>query len=285
VEGDVSIDIGPGFYDAVDFEDYASIDAYNGSSIVHMERSPLHYRWAKDHPEPPTPAMILGTITHRMILEPDRIGDFVVWGDKPDQKVRNGAKWEAFKEEYAGHTIITKTERDTMVGMAVAVRRNPAISELLRDGRSELSMVWKDTELGHLCKGRVDYLRADPLILDLKTTTDARPFKFGNQAFRLGYHIKLAMYQDGYFALTGELAPVKIIAVENKPPYDSAVYFVPSDVLQQGHEDYIRLMRRIRECEETGCWPGAVDGEAELSLPTYAYSEASDDLSDLELVS
>ena len=74
--------------------------------------------------------------------------------------------------------------------------------------------------------------------------------------------------------------------VTAEPGYDLvAVYFVPSDVLQQGHEDYIRLMRRIRECEEAGCWPGAVDGEAELSLPTYAYSEASDDLSDLELVS
>jgi hypothetical protein len=280
----MSIDIGPGFYDAVDFADYSRVDAYNGSSIVRMSRSPLYYRWCKDHPEPPTPAMILGTITHRMILEPDRVGDFVVFGEKPEQKVRLGKVWDAFKDEHEGKTIITRKERDEMVQIAVAIRRNPTIASLLKDGRSEVSMVWRDTELDHLCKGRVDYLRADPLILDLKTARDARPFQFGNQAYKLGYHIKLAMYQDGYFALTGELAPVKIIAVENKPPYDCAIYNVPSDVLQQGHEDGQRLMRRIHECEESGIWPGAVEGEATLSLPTYAYPETSDDLADLELV-
>lgn len=278
------IDIGPGIYEAVDFEDYASIDAHNGSSVVNMTRSPLYYRWQKDHPEPPTPAMILGTFTHRMILEPDHIGDFVVWGEKPDQKVRLGKVWDAFKSEHDGKTIITRKERDDMVQIAVAVRRNPTIAALLKDGRSEVSMVWKDTQMGHLCKGRIDRLREDPMILDLKTARDARPFQFGNQAFKLGYHIKLAMYQDGYFALTGELAPVKIIAVENKPPYDCAIYSVPSDILQEGHEEYIRLMRRIRECEESGIWPGAVEGEAQLSLPSYAFSETADDLADLELV-
>ena len=277
------IDIGPGMYDAVDFSDYASIDAHNGSSVVNMTRSPLYYRWQKDHPEPPSPSMILGTITHRMILEPDSIGDFVTWGEKPDQKVRLGKVWDAFRDEHEGKTIITRKERDDMVQIAVAVRRNPVIASLLKDGRSEVSMVWKDTEMGHLCKGRMDYLRADPMILDLKTCRDARPFQFGNQAYKLGYHVKLAMYQDGYFALTGELAPVKIIAVENKPPYDCAIYAVPSDVLQQGAEDYQRLMRRILECEESGIWPGAVEGESALSLPTYAFSEV-DDLSGLELI-
>lgn len=280
----MTVDIGPGLYDAVDFDDYASIDAYNGSSIVHMSRSPLHYRWAKDHPEPPTPAMILGTFTHRMILEPDRIGDFVVWGDKPDQKVRMGRKWDEFKAEHEGRTIITKTERNAMVQIAVAVRRNPTVAQLLKGGRSEVSMVWKDTELGHLCKGRMDYLCPQPIILDLKTARDARPFQFGNQAYKLGYHIKLAMYQNGYLALTGELAPVKIIAVESKPPYDCAIYKVSNDVLLQGHEDYQRLMTRIRECEESGVWPGAVEDEADLTLPTYAFTETSDDLADLELV-
>lgn len=282
----MNFDIGPGFYDAVDYADYARIPAHNGSSVVHMTRSPLYYRWHKDNPQPPTPAMILGTITHRMILEPDRIGDFVVWGEKKDQKVRLGKVWDAFKEEHAGKTIITRKERDSMVGIVVAVRRNPRVSELLKNGRSELSMVWKDLELGHRCKGRIDYLREDgrPVIVDMKTTRDSRPFKFGNQAFSLGYHIKLAMYQDGYFALSGELAPVKLIAVESKPPYETAVYNVPSDVLQQGHEDYARLMHKILDCEESGIWPGANEEETNLSLPSYAYAETSDDLADLELV-
>ena len=282
----MSIDIGPGFYDAVDYADYARIDAFNGSSIVHMMRSPLHYRWHKDNPQPPTPAMILGTITHTMILEPNRIGDFVVWGEKRDQKVRLGKVWDAFKAEHEGQTIITRKERDSMVGIAAAVRRNKCVADLLREGRSELSMVWKDKAIARLFKGRIDYLREDgkPVIVDMKTTRDSRPFKFGNQAYSLGYHIKLALYQNGYYALTGEMAPVKIIAVENKPPDETAVYNVPPEVLQQGQDDYARLMMRILECEESGVWPGANELELDLSLPTYAYAETSDDLSDLELI-
>jgi hypothetical protein len=54
--------------------------------------------------------------------------------------------------------------------------------------------------------------------------------------------------------------------------------------LQQGHEDYVRLMHRIHECEESGNWPGAVEEETNLTLPSYAFPETSDDLADLELV-
>ena len=147
-------------------------------------------------------------------------------------------------------------------------------------------MIWKDKAIDRLFKGRIDYLREDghPVIVDMKTTRDSRPFKFGNQAFNLGYHIKLALYQNGYYALTGEMAGVKIIAVESKPPYETAVYNVPSDVLQQGQDDYAQLMRKILDCEALGEWPGANEVEADLTLPSYAYTEVSDDLSDLELI-
>jgi hypothetical protein len=281
----MSADIGPGFYDAVDFEDYASIDAFNGSSIVHMTKSPLHYFWHKSHPAPPTPAMILGTVTHRMILEPHRIGDFAVWGENPEEKVRNGKVWDAFREKYAGHMIVNKADRDAMVGMAVAVRRNTSAAGYLRGGRSEVSMVWVDKAIGRLFKGRIDYLcdARKSIIVDLKTTRDCRPFKFGNQAYNLGYHIKLALYQNGYYALTGKMADVKIIAVEGKPPYETAVYNVPRDVLQQGQDDYAVLMKQILACEASGVWPGANEDEADLELPGYAFGDEQDIMSELEL--
>ena len=37
-----------GFYLDMSFEEYAAIDALNGSSIVNMRRSPMYYRHAKD---------------------------------------------------------------------------------------------------------------------------------------------------------------------------------------------------------------------------------------------
>ena len=70
----------PGFYYQMPFEEYAAVPALNGSSLLHLRRSPMKYKHELDNPTPPSPAMILGTATHRLILEPDRVGDFAVWG-------------------------------------------------------------------------------------------------------------------------------------------------------------------------------------------------------------
>ena len=96
-----------GIFPGVDWAEYQAIDALNGSSLLPMRRSPMLYKWMLDNPQPPTDAMTLGTATHRLILEPERVGDFEVWGEQEDQKVRRGQVWEAFRMAHAGQMIDT----------------------------------------------------------------------------------------------------------------------------------------------------------------------------------
>ena len=35
-----------GFYEGMDFDGYAGIDALNGSRLLAMRRSPMYYKWA-----------------------------------------------------------------------------------------------------------------------------------------------------------------------------------------------------------------------------------------------
>jgi hypothetical protein len=278
-----------GFFDDMDYETYRKIPAVNYSSLKHMMRSPLAYRYFMDNPRPSTPAMDLGKHTHRMILEPNQVGDFAVWGELEGQKVRRGKIWDEFQAECAisNKQVITKDERAGMIGMAQAVRKSALAMRYLDGGRSEISCVWRDKKFNRDCKGRFDkviLIGGKPHIVDLKTTRDSRPMRFGNEAYRLGYHIQLAMYEEGYRIITGETPKMIEVAVENKPPYELVVYEVSDDVLFQGHEDYTRLMKLLGESERTGVWPPSEESITTLSLPSYAYGSDADEFSFADLI-
>lgn len=270
-----------GIFPGVAFEEYVKIDALNGSTLVYMRRSPMYYRHMVDNPQRPTPAMILGTATHRIFLEPERVGDFAVWGLLEEEKIRNGKVWENFKRLNAGAMIITKNERDAMVGMAVGARKNvPIMKYASAKGQTEVSMVWRDKETGRLMKGRVDKILANHTICDLKTTRDCHSRRFGAQSYQLGYHIKMAIYWSGYLTLTGHIPHMKLLAIESKAPFESAVYRVTSDVLLQGAEENAELLETLAECEKTNTWPAAHVEETDLMLPTWVTPGLEGDLSE-----
>jgi hypothetical protein len=113
-------------------------------------------------------------------------------------------------------------------------------------------------------------------IFDLKTTRDCHGYAFGSQAYKLGYHIKMAIYWSGYKAITGEAPKLKIGAIESKAPHESAVYRITPDVLLQGLEELAELLQQLRECEKTDTWPPANQEESDLILPSWAVAQTDD---------
>lgn len=277
-----------GVFEDMPFEEYCKVDAVNYSSLKHMKRSPLTYRYFKDNPISATAAMILGGHTHRMLLEPNKVGDFAIWGEMAGQNVRRGKVWEDFQAEAfaTGRQVITKDELGSMVNISAAVRKSAIAMRYLDGGHAEVTAVWKDPKFNRACKGRFDKLimiGGRMHIVDLKTCRDSQPFRFGNEAYRMGYHIQLAMYQEGYRILMGE-APVMVeIAVETKPPYEITVFNVNDDVLWKGMDDYTRLMKMLSESERTGNWPPAEESMTDLTLPSYAYGSDADEYNFAEL--
>lgn len=262
-----------GFVENMPYDEYTAVPALNFSTLKHMMRSPLCYRWHLDHPEEETPAMVLGSATHRMILEPGRVGEYAVWGELEEQKVRRGKVWEAFCAVQDGKEIITVAERDSMIGIAVAVRNSPpARKYLIDEGPIEVSMFWEMD--GRRFKGRIDKLiPAKHITVNLKTTRSCQPRRFGAQCFALGYYMHEALYWDGYKTLTGHAPKQKIVAFESKPPHEGATYRIPPDVRLQGMEDLHALLDRLAWCEKTDVWPAEMEEESDLILPTYAMSD------------
>lgn len=257
----------------VDFDLYRKAAGVNVSSLKEFNRSPQHYRYAKDNPKPASAAMSLGTAAHCATLEPARFAEaFVTWTGG----IRRGKEWDAFKAdaEAAQRLVLTEDERDMALAIAAAVRGTPEAMAYLRHGHAEVSMAWHDAEAGTACKGRVDWLTTldgCDVVVGLKTTRDLRPREFSAQAARLAYHWQWAFYCDGYRAITGRTPLMVEIVVENAAPHAVAVYRIPDQVLERGRQEYREALQTLARCEASGVWPGPVVGEVEFDLPGWAY--------------
>lgn len=280
----------PGLYQAVAFSTYAAWPALNFSALKMLRRSPMHFRHVVDVGVETTDAMRLGSATHCAVLEPEEFAKrYAIWDRRSENTgnlcPRNGQYWDAFIAGAGGREVITDDDRSDSMKMADILRNDPAAQRYLRVGQAEVSMVWAG-RVGRLCKGRIDWLTtidSRPCIVGLKTTRDARPFPFGAQCARLGYHLQWAFYHDGFVALTGEEPIMREIVIESAPPHDVVVNRIPEEVIDQGRDDYMALVSILNTCERENRWPGAADGqEVDVSLPSWAYPGA-DDLGDLDL--
>lgn len=261
-----------GFYEDMPFDVYAAVPALNGSKIVNMRRSPMKYRHEADNPSSASPAMEMGTLVHRMILEPELVGNIAVWGAEQGQKVRNGKAWNEFRELHKDEIILTVAERDEALGMANAALNNAPIFKYARaEGPTEVSLFWRHPHTRRRYKARLDkIIPATHTIFDLKTTRDCHSHKFGAQAYSLGYHLKMALYWQGYRELTGVEPNIRIGAVDSKAPHESAVYRMTKDVILQGVEELDILVAKLDECEAKNYWPAEYAEESDLLLPTWA---------------
>lgn len=262
------------------FADYLKLPGLSASSLKKLARSPLAYKWALDHPDStPSASMVLGSAVHTAILEPERMRtDYVLW----DGGARRGKAWDAFEAENDAKTILTATEFDTVKAMRRSVLTHEPAVRYLEAGTPEVSMQWEMA--GRQFKGRIDWLTiidGAPVIVDLKTTRDARPYKFGADAFNLGYFIQFALYCDGFAALHGGQVPrFVVIAIENKAPFEPAVFTIPEEVIEHGRNAYQDLLDTLQECESTDTWPPSCADEQPLTLPNYAFRDEDEDAFD-----
>lgn len=270
----------------VPFTDYVAMPALNISRLKELKRSPLHYQWYLRHPKE-SKALTLGTAAHTATLEPERFASqFAIWNRRVDSgnlAPRRGKEWDAFRETNAGLDIITEDEANVALNIASCIRRNPDVAPLLEAGEPEVTM---SADLhGWKAKGRVDWwttVDGEVILVGLKTARDCRPFQFGAQAARLGYHLQWAWYHDLFTAITGRVPKLKEIVVESEEPHACVVYRVPEDVIEQGRDEYMELLGTLADCEAKNVWPGPCPGEQNVTLPSWVY-ESADELGDLEL--
>lgn len=249
------------------------------SGLDEIDISAAHYKWYIENETKETPALLFGRAFHTMILEPEKVADEIITlPDSWPTKKECGRSIEDQKEEFRlihrGKALLTAEQMEMAKAMAKSVENHAAANFLLRkaNGKAEVTALWTDIDTGVDCRARFDWLRDDGLIVELKTTTCAKPEEFEKSALKFRYHVQAAFYIEAYRRITGQ-EPVgfAFVAVEKEPPYCACVYVSQPDFIQLGRKEYLKNLTTYAECRRTDEWPGYPEiSLVPLGLPAWA---------------
>jgi len=246
--------------------EYHRLPRASKSGLDKIARSPAHYRWFTDNPSEPTKSMQLGTALHSLIF--DGVSPLVM----PDFSGKGSvAARDEWKESNAGALIVSADDFGAIHSMRDALMAHPIIGTALRGakGRPEVSALWTCPDTGIECKSRFDWL-LEPLLLDLKTTTDASPFGFARSIANFRYHVQDAFYSQAAASEGLDVRHFLFAGVETSPPYLCAIYQLDDEAREIGRRLYLRDLRTYQQCVERNEWPGYSPEIQTLSLPKWA---------------
>lgn len=252
--------------------EYHANPAVSKSDLDLINRSPKYYRYVKDNPRESTPAMLLGSVVHKLVLEPESFASEYAVCPAVDRRTKAGREtYQAFVDSlHDGVEVITDDIYKTALAMAESVKNHQIAANILQGGQAESSYFWEES--GIQCKCRPDYLRTDiKCVIDLKTTQNSSPESFMKSAYDYRYHVQAAWYLRGLKVCGVGVETFIFIAVEKEPPYTVCAHAADDLMIQLGEQVAIENLRTYAECRNTGIWYG-YEKEPEihsLSLPDW----------------
>lgn len=281
-----------GAYDLPEAE-YRAQPALANSDLKYMRRSPAHFFAARldpdREPETETASKIAGRALHCAILEPHTFGERFVFvpDDAPKdlRHFRNAAKpgqstidscawWDNFEATRGERTIIDRATTVTVQKAGASIRSHPELIEYLRQGAAEESIFAADPDTGQPVKIRTDWrtrIAGHNVIIDLKSTDDARPDAFSRTAHNFGYFQGAAFYCDVHeWAGLGHVDLYLLVAFERDAPHAVKIYEVGEAELERGRAQYRKGLALHKFCAETGEWPAYSTDIEPLLFPAWA---------------
>lgn len=275
-----------GIYPDITNEEYHSGVGVSKSDLDLIHRSPAHFQSAKIEGRKTTDAMILGSAVHCAILEPDLFAQRYIRSPVCDKRTKEGkAQYAVFEMEAITKNLtpLSADMYETALKIRDAVHAHKLASSILKaPGKVEQSVYWYDDiaigtfQTGDnspaapcLCKCRPDFLRDDGIVVDVKTTTDARPESFRRSVADYRYFVQQAYYSDGLRAIGRNIRDFIFLVVEKEPPYAVAVYMLNDEAETIGRMHYKEDLRVYFNCLTSGTWPGYTEQVSTLDLPKW----------------
>ena len=238
--------------------------------------TPEKFMWAREHPEAPTPALIFGQATHKLLLEQEDF--FTAFAVLPniDKRTKEGkASYAAFLDGLCGRQELSLADYEKAVAMTEKTLNTDFVRRLL-GGEHEKPIFWTDAVTGEVCKIRLDCLTeigGVPLIVDYKTAQDASLDGFTRHALKYGYDFQAGMYCEGVEQATGKTPRFVFVVQEKDAPYAVNVIEADAAFIQRGKDKMRELLGIYHECKVTGKWYGYMGADTIIStmmLPSWA---------------
>jgi hypothetical protein len=246
----------------------------------------------KRPPSPDSEALAFGRLVHIILLEPNRLDEYVdldpdiigvkVDGSKADNP-RNTKAWkdEVFKAEQSGLTIIDSGTLAHAQAVAAAVRNHPEAGRLLAAATHTEVSAYADHPSGARVRARFDLI-GPGFIGDIKTCRDADPETFGRVMHSLMYHVSAANYVDIARANGLTVDRYDLICVEKEPTpggeYRVAVNEVHPDAIEKGRELMALACDRWLSLGKRIDLPSYGPDRHVVDLPGWVYANDLDDI-------
>lgn len=254
----------------------------SSSGVRAVLRSPrtFYQKFVLGEAESPSKAMQLGTCLHLALLEPNVFQSrFKVSPDFGNLRtVAARDKRDAWMKDLPqGAIVLDDEEYEKVMRMIDSVLsfNNGMIPRMLQGSCYEKSGFARDPKTGLKMRFRPDILRQDLSILpDLKTTRDASRDAFSKSIWNYGYATQLMHYAHGIEQIHGKKPElICFIAVENQAPFETAIWEMDEAMKTRGDLEVRRGLDLIKECIDSGQWPGIQPNGAELiSFPSWTDS-------------
>lgn len=281
----------PGIYDIPEADYHADpvVEPSLSRSIAKtmLRKSPAHAR--EEHPrlnpdfEPENGRhdFDLGNAAHKLVLGKGRELAFI---DFPDYR-KTEAKLARERAYDEGKIPALPYQVGAAQRMAAAARAQidniPEFAGILDRGKAEQTIIWNpgpDT----WARTRPDLVLHNPeietaLIIDYKTTTDARPDRWVKRMDEHGLDLQAAMHITAVRDALGiEHPDFRFIVQETSPPYALAIIAPKPRVIEIGTEKYFRAVEMWQWCMQHDRWPGYAALAHYVDLPPWAEAQWED---------
>jgi len=225
-------------------------------------------RYRMNTPMKPTPAMLTGTFRHMAVLEHDKFMQLKLC----DESSRTKA-YKAAVEEHGREGVISSYDQKNHLEAAAVVMAHPQVRALglFDDGHAEVEKHWT-CEHGP-CKAKIDW-EAQDFWVEFKTTASIGSFIY--QSERMNYPVQISHY-----ASSMDFKQCYVVVQEPKPPYEVAVYSVPSYLPAVWNKRTLDIYKRWNEYKAGGVFGGAYPELMQYERPAWA--EGQDSLAEVDI--
>ena len=253
---------------------YHSLNRINASSLKTIFDAPEKWKYEQDNPPAATPALLIGSAAHTLVLEPEKFADEVVGAPAEVKsrgtKDRPNKKYDEFRALHPGKLVLLPKEMTAVRGMAKAVAENERAQRMLT-GQREATLLWKDGEHKVECKAKLDVWNKEAgYVVDFKTTRGAVPDQFNRSAIGgMHYDMQLAWYYNAASCASHKDLDVGVVAVEKEPPYMVRCLDIRPDWIEVGWRKCRAALELYMRCLETDNWNVLGHETFELEPPPW----------------
>jgi PDDEXK-like domain of unknown function (DUF3799) len=243
---------------------YDEIDALNFSRAKALLRSPRHFQGAPPLDDAKT-SLLLGTVVHAVLLQGMNPGSALAI--KPQGmkfNTKEGQAWRASQTK----PIVTYDEHGDIIGMVESLLDNQLSKDILSTCLLR-EQIFTGLIQGVACKCLIDALgsaEGKQAVVEIKTSLDCRAEFFSKRVVSDPFHYDL---QSAWYRTLSKSEFSCWIVVENKQPWDCAVYFPGESMRRSGEAKMAKVLAIYKACKQLDRWPGAQPDPLILDVPHW----------------